>query len=181
MTTLALLTPEMKNRLAVALNSRRVGRLFGAQLDELIQQIADAKQSVDGNHAVKVARATFNPSAVSGQRTIGAHGLGVFLPDNAIIKRSWYSVETTFTSATDAATIALGTPTDGSAAGIKAAVAISNVANAWDAGLVEGIQVGTAATFHARLTAQRELTATVAVEALTAGKLILFVEYVVAD
>lgn len=134
---------------------------------------------VDGLQAKRIVRATFDPSANAGERTIGAHGLGVTLPDNAIIVRSWYEVVTTFTSATDAATIALGVPTDGSGAGIKAAVAISNGANPYDAGNVEGIQTGTAANFHTKLTAARELTATVAVEALTAGKLILFVEYVI--
>lgn len=100
------------------------------------------------------------------------------LPDDAIIVRSWYRVVTTFTSATDAATIALGVPTDGVGM-VKAAIAISNVANAYDAGNVEGVSVGTAATFGTQLTAARELIATVAVEALTAGRLIVFAEYVV--
>lgn len=122
-------------------------------------------------------RATFD---ATGGKAQGAHGLGVTLPDNAIITRSWYEVLTTFTSATDAATIALGLPTDGAAAGIKAAVAISNGANAWDAGKVEGIQTGAASAFHTKLTDARELTATVAVEDLTAGKLILYGEYVIS-
>ena len=130
----------------------------------------------DGLHFKGVARATFDATA---GKAIGAHGLGVTLPDNAIVTRDWYEVITTFTSATDAATIALGVPTD-AAAGIVAAIAISNGGNPWDAGNHEGIQAGAAANFLAKLTAARELTATVAVEALTAGKLILYCEYVVS-
>lgn len=129
----------------------------------------------DGLHNKGTFRATFD---ATGGKAIGAHGLGVTLPDNAIVTRSWYEVLETFTSEDDSATIALGVPTDG-AAGIKAAVAISNGANPWDAGNVEGIQTGTAANFLTKLTAARELTATVAVQALTAGKLILHGEYVI--
>lgn len=130
----------------------------------------------DGLHFKGVARATFD--ATAGKST-AAHGLGVTLPDNAIVTRAWYEVITTFTSAADTATIALGVPTDG-AAGIKAAVAIGDGGNPWDAGNHDGIQDGAAANFLAKLTAARELTATVAVQALTAGKLILYCEYVVS-
>jgi len=132
---------------------------------------------VDGNTFKFLARATFDATA---GKAIGSHGLGVSLPDNAIITRSWYEVITTFTSATDAGTIALGIPTD-DVAGIKAAVAISDGTNPWDAGIVEGIQDGTAAAFSVKTTAVRELTADVAVEALTAGKLVLFCEYVISE
>ena len=138
--------------------------------------ILNSALGVDGNTFKGVARATFDATA---GKAIASHGLGVTLPDNAIITRSWYEVITTFTSATDAATIALGIPTD-DVAGIKAAIAISNGANPWDAGLVEGIQDGTAAAFTVKTTAARELTADVAVEALTAGVAILFCEYVIS-
>ncbi|MBI5056996.1 MAG: hypothetical protein HZB61_10320 [Nitrospirae bacterium] len=136
-------------------------------------------QAANGNTLKGLAIATFDPSANSGERTVAKHGLGVILPDNAIVDRSWYEVLTTFTSATDAATIALGIDTQ-SEAGIKAAVAISNGANPYDAGLVEGIQTGAIANALAKCTADRELCATVAVEALTAGKLRLYAEYIVS-
>jgi len=45
----------------------------------------------------------------------------------------------------------------------------------------EGIQDGAAANFSAVCTAERAITFTVAVQALTAGKLILFLEYVIVD
>ena len=136
-------------------------------------------QGANGNAFKGLAIATFDPSANAGERTAAKHGLGVYLPDNAIVDRSWYEVLTTFASADDSATIALGADTDAEA-GIKAAVAISNGANPWDASLVEGIQTGAIANALTKLTAQRELCATVAVQPLTAGKLRLYVEYVVS-
>ena len=122
-----------------------------------------------------LAVAEFNPTATAGQRTVAKHGLGVFLPDKAIITRDWYEVLATFTSATDSATVALGVDTD-SEAGIKAAVAISDGTNPWDAGLHEGIQGGAVAN-AIKLTAGREICATVAVDALTAGRARVYVEY----
>lgn len=123
----------------------------------------------------------------TGGKAIGTYTLNTIdkktfkLPDNARIVRSYYEVQTTFTSATDAATISLGVPTD-DVAGIKAAVAISNGANAWDAGLVEGIQTGTMATAGEKTTsATRTVQAIVAVEALTAGKFALVIEYVIFE
>lgn len=111
---------------------------------------------------------------------IGAHNIGIEIPDNARIMRSWYEVLVTFTSATDAATISLGLPTD-DAAGIVAATAISAGGNIWDAGLHEGIQTGSTANAGEKTTAARQIVATVAVEALTAGKLFFYCEYVVTE
>lgn len=144
-----------------------------------------------------VATAIFDPSANSGERTVAAHGLGVYIPDNAIITRAWYDVVTTFQSTAggaDKATIALHAQ---AADDIVAAIAIEDGTNVWDAG-IHGSKIGypnlgadaahdsaveVAALFagtHLKLTAERELTATVAVAALTAGKLVLFVEYVIS-
>lgn len=128
----------------------------------------------DGLTVKKVAVATYDFAEHGG--AIGAINLGVFLPDNAVIRRAWYDVVTTFTSATDAATVALKAQTAGD---LKAAIAISDVSNPWDAAIKDGVPVDTAAT-AIKLTAERELVLTVAVEALTAGKLVLYVEYVVS-
>lgn len=144
--------------------------------------------------AVKyLASALFDPSANTGERTIAAHGLGVYVPDNAIITNIWWDVITTFTSATDAATIAVHVE---SANDLVSAIAISDATNVWDAGIHAGkvgapnlgadaahdSQVEVAALFagtYLKLTAEREITATVAVEALTAGKAVFYVEYVI--
>lgn len=127
----------------------------------------------------QVAKATFDPSAVAAHRTIGAHLLGVKIPDNAIIIGGFIEVLTTFTSATDAATVAVHAQ---SANDIKSAVAISNGANPWDAGLQAIIpKSNTPESTGIKLTAERELQATVAVEALTAGKCNIYVEWVSGD
>jgi len=134
--------------------------------------------SIDGLLPRRIARATYDFAEHGG--AISTIGLGVTLPDNAIVIRSWYEVITTLTSATDAATVSIDIPVD-DVAGILAAIAIDDVANPWDAGLKEAIQDGTAANFSTKTTAARELSITIAVEAVTAGKFIVFYEYVVSD
>jgi hypothetical protein len=129
----------------------------------------------DGLGMLRVARATYNPSATTGMRTVAPYGLGVTIPDKSIILGGFYQVNTTFTSAADSATIALSA---NSANDLVTAVAISDGTNPWDAGLHVIIPVIDDLTKAIPLTAARELTATVAVQALTAGKLTLFVYYV---
>ena len=138
-----------------------------------------------------------NDSSGVSNKTIAAHGLGVYLPDNAIIIRAWYDVITTFTSATDAGTIAIKAQT---ANDLVTAIAISDASNVYDAGMHGTLTAGTTTLTEAapntrtqivnatdiiagfiKLTAEREIVCTVAVEALTAGKLVLFVEYVISD
>lgn len=133
-------------------------------------------------------------SSGAANTTIAAHGTGVYIPTKAIITKAWVDVVTTFTSATDAATIALKTQ---SAGDLVAAIAISDASNVWDAGLhgalpgsyAEATVSGDTAVLDAarnaasfiKMTAEREIVATVAVEALTAGKANIFVEYVISD
>jgi hypothetical protein len=149
-----------------------------------------------GTVVTEMAVAVFDPSANTAQRPVGAYGLGVYLPAKAIIKRIFVDVVTTFTSAgADAGTIAIHAQ---AADDIIAAIAISDASNVWDAG-IHGSKVGfpnlgadaahdsaleVAALFAAtavKTTAIREITATVAVQALTAGKANIFVEYVISD
>jgi len=134
--------------------------------------------NADGLHSHRIARATYDFSEHGGAQ--GTIGLGVTLPDNAVVTRSYYEVLTTLTSSTDAATIAIDIPTD-DVGGIVAAVAISDAGNPWDAGYHEGIQDGTVANFSNKCTAARELSVTIATEDVTAGKFILWAEYVVSD
>src|SRR3990167_11392123 len=85
--------------------------------------------SQDGRGLIRVLRVTFDPSADASLRTTAAaYSLPrsrAGLPSGAIVVRSWYEVITTFTSASDAATISIGYPTD-DVAGIVAAIAISD-------------------------------------------------------
>lgn len=108
--------------------------------------------------------------------------LGPTLPAGAVVTHSAYHVNTTFQSATDAATIGIGFNTD-AANGIESSAAISAGGNKWDAGWFQGAQDGTVATGFiptAGLTAARKVEFTRAGgEDLTAGNLTLFLEYVV--
>lgn len=130
-----------------------------------------------------------NDSAGVSNKTVAAHGTGVFLPLGAILTNAWTDVKTTFTSSTSAATIALKVQT---ANDIVSAIALNSGSSRWASGL-GGTVLGTqaldgnaltainAAAANAaamiKLTAEREIVATVAVEALTAGKMGIYVEY----
>lgn len=143
----------------------------------------------------EIACATYDVSG-GDSGAVGAHGLGVYIPDNAIIVKAWVDVVTTFTDdADDSATIALHAQ---SANDIITATAVSAGGDIWDAGMhgtlvgypalgadaAHDTQVEVAALFAGtfiKTTAVRELTATVADDVLTEGKLNLFVEYVISD
>lgn len=134
--------------------------------------------SVDGLANIRVARATYDFAEHGG--AIGTISLGVTIPDNAIIIGGMYDVVTTFqTAGADAGTIAL---TTGQGAGdLVAAIAVSDGSNPWDAGMFEIVpKVENVATFI-KTTAARTLSAVVAGQAVTAGKLVLFVHYVQSD
>ena len=153
----------------------------------------------DGLTVKKVATATFDTagtdSAGVANTTIAAHGSGVYLPDNAVILKMWFDVITTFTSATDAGTIAAHASGAGD---LLAAIAISAAGNVFDAGLHHGLPgspilgaeaahdtsielAALMATSFIKLSAEKEIIFTVAVEVLTAGKLVAFVEYMISD
>lgn len=144
----------------------------------------------------RTARVVFdtskNDSSGTSNKTAAAHGSGVFIPKGAVIVNSYYKVDTTFTSAADTATIAIATEGAGD---LTAGIAINAAGDVWDAGLhgclpgsyAEATVAGDTAILDAArkaasfilTTALREVTFTVGVQALTAGKLTLFIEYVV--
>ncbi len=144
----------------------------------------------------------FDPSGDATQRALDSTFVldGPALPDNAIIIDAWVDVITTFTSATDACTIALST---GQGAGdLVAALAISHAnPGRWDASttavkgtLVTAPNLGADAAHDTalevidlvsalkiKMSANRQPTAaTAATEVLTAGKLILYIEYILS-
>lgn len=140
-------------------------------------------------------------AAGSGTNTCYVNGAGVVelgvIPDNFVITDCWYDVTTTYvtddgtTPGNDAGTLALST---GQGAGdLKAAIAVSDATNVWDAGLhgtlitapnlgadaahdsaLEVIALETA--IKLKMTADRIATLTFATETATAGALSLFVE-----
>jgi len=121
-----------------------------------------------------VARVEFD---VGAGKIVAAYGLENKVPDNSIIVHTWYDVVTPFTSGTSTATVALHAE---GADDIVAAIAINDVSTPWAAGMHDGIQDGTAANMI-KTTAAREITATVGVESLTAGKLFLYTTYVLSE
>lgn len=153
------------------------GELDGVAIVDILETAALIAGTADGLNVMRVAKATFNPSLTAAMRTVAAHGLGVTIPDKAIVVGGFVNVLTTFQSTaggTDKATIALSVEGAGD---LVAAVAIET-GTPWDAGRRALIpKANTPESTSILLTAARELTATVAVAALTAGKLEVFVYY----
>lgn len=102
---------------------------------------------------------------------VGDIGLGVSLPDNAVITNVVIDVIDTLTSG-GLATVAIKAQT---AADLYAATAFGSIT-----GIKQGIPNNVVANMI-KTTATREITATVAVAALTGGKFNVFVEYLVSD
>jgi len=138
-----------------------------------INSLDDSAAFADGLSRVRLATATYD-FAVNGG-AISAIPLAATVPDNAVILDGMVDVVTTLTSATDAATIALSVE---GADDIVTAVAILTATD-WDAGLRPIKPLGTSAT-AIKTTAARAITATIAVEAVTAGKFVVFLRYVLS-
>ncbi len=137
---------------------------------------------VDGLGVLRAARFTFDPTAVAGQRTIGAHLLGAEIPDNALVLYGIVEILETFTDGViDAATIALSVE---GANDLITATAISS-GTFWDAikakaVVPDALRIAGIAT-SIKLSAARQVTATVGGVALTAGKLVGWLFYVEGD
>jgi hypothetical protein len=133
-----------------------------------------------GSIVKEMAVAVFDTAVVdssgAANTTIAAHGLGVFIPAKAIITKVTMQIVTGFTSAGSTATIALAMET---AADMFAALAVSDTKLSTGP-FTAGIQDGTTAHM-VQATVQREITATVAVQALTAGKMNIFIDYHIAE
>lgn len=95
----------------------------------------------------------------------------VALPNKAVVTNGWFHVTTLFVGAT--ATIALGLVTTTDLLGATA------IATFGSTGFHAMIPVGTAATFVASTLATQKMTMTVATAALTAGKAVFVLEYIV--
>lgn len=123
-------------------------------------------------------------SALNAKGTGVALSLGNSIPSGAVIKQVYYVVQTTFVDSgtsgdADTSTLSIGANTN---VDLKAAIAISNGANPWDAGIGAGIPVNTAATM-VKTTAARNIkvvwtAGTGNATALTAGVMDVFVDYV---
>lgn len=160
-----------------SLNSGDIGKV-ARQTDDGSYWILHSASPLEWKPFAALVRCNFDVGA--GKTTVASpYGLGIELPDNAYIVRAFYDVVTTFESATDAATIALGVNTD-DAAGLVISVAIS-AASDWNTGAHDCIPDGAAANFTTQTTGKREIELVLAVEDLTAGELNLYLEYIVSD
>jgi hypothetical protein len=133
-----------------------------------------------GTVAREVAVVTFDTAALDSSgvanTTVAAHGLGVYLPAKAIITKVFIQIVSGFTSAASTATIALSAE---AANDLFSALAVSDTklsTGPFTAGVPDGTVTNTKQT-----TVVREITATVAVQALTAGKMNIFIDYMIAE
>lgn len=130
---------------------------------------------VAGLGVLRVARYLFD-TAVVANRAIGAHGTGITLPANAIVVGGFVDVNTAFTSdATNAGTIAISLQ---AANDIIAAAAVSGAPYSTIGRKAIVPKANTPESTSVKTSATKEITCTVAVEALLTGKLTGYLYYV---
>lgn len=129
--------------------------------------------SEDGLMRKRFARVTYD-IADTGNDSTGDAALGVTIPANSIITRSWFYTVTQFTDG-GAGTVALSCEDAGN---ILPAQDITGITAG---SFTDASQDGAIANFKGGIAADCEVTATVATAAQTAGKLILFLEYFVGE
>lgn len=143
--------------------------------------------SGNGNVSVTLPSSGFIAGTLRGEYNFATDGgttgsinlRNATLPSKARVVRAWYEVLTAFTSATNASTISFTIPTD-DAFGILAPIAISDVSTPFALGIHSTIQNGLVTNISEKTTTTRTIQMVLAGEALTAGKLVLYAEYVVA-
>ena len=130
--------------------------------------LVQAAQDAINNGTLKIAKFVFD-AGVATNRTVAAHGTGVILPAGAIVVGGFFSVGTKFTSAsTNTGTIAISVE---GANDIQTAAAVSGAPYSSTGGKAIVPKINTPESTSITLTEDREITCTVAVAALTAGKL----------
>lgn len=141
-----------------------------ANLGTVVNEGGERGLARDGHQPKQILVGTYDYSVLGGQ-SLSVIELGVSLPDNAIITRSYIDVITALVGA--GSTIALYTE---AANDVKTATAVAS----WGIGFLEGQSTGTAASFK-KMTAERGLRMEISGNALTAGKFKAYVEYVMSE
>lgn len=149
---------------------------FNEKVKQKLYKLEDVTATSDyatkeGHFQIRVAKAIYDTEVDGG--TAGAKGLGVFLPAKAIIKQSWFYTDTQFVDA-GSGTVALSCE---DANNIYSAADVTGIAVGTT---TSGVSTGTAATMVKGIAAACEITATVATATQSAGKMTIFVEYVVS-
>lgn len=138
-----------------------------------VTPLALSSTVIDGLGTLRVARATFDPSANTSQRTEAAHNLGVTLPISSVVVGGFVQVNTAFTGVGASIAIHVQAAND-----IVSAAAISGAP--WSTIGQKAIvpKANTPESTGVVCTAARAITATVTGAALTAGKAVVFLYYV---
>ena len=121
-------------------------------------------------HAKRTAKATYDVAAYGG--ATGSYDLGVTLPANATIVRSYMQVVTAFTNVSSS-TLAIKCET---ANNILSAIRPDYI----PFGVVDGVSTGASSVFKL-ITSACPLTATIATAAASTGKINIYVDYIVHD
>lgn len=136
--------------------------------------------TVNGLGCLRVARFLYDTagkdSAGANNTTVAAHGVGVTLPANAIVIGGFFDVNTAFTSAGgNTGTIAISVE---GANDIQAAAAVSGAPYSTIGRKAVVPKASTPESTSVKASTAKEITCTVAVQALTAGKLTGYLFYV---
>lgn len=136
-------------------------------------------QKLSGNFQLKIAEFAFDAAGLDSDgvsnKTVAAHGAKVSLPAHSIIVGGFVDVNTLFTSTNSTATIAISVE---GADDIIAAAAVSGAPYS-SIGIKAIVpKANTPESTSVKTTEEREITCTVAVEALLTGKLTGYLYYV---
>lgn len=156
----------------VTISNAGVTAIGAAKVTEAMLESA----STSGLHVPRVAKIVWDPSGVSGDRTVASHASGVTIPANAIIRQVWFYTKTSLVSTSNDGTIAVQCNSANdifSAADIDATTGVAG-------SIGTGVEIGTAATML-KVAAACDVTFVVGVHAFTAGKMDWFIEYVIAE
>jgi len=130
---------------------------------------------IDGLQFLGVAKFTFDAGVVA-NRTIAAHGTGVKIPSNSVVVGGFFDVNTLFTSnGANAGTIAIMVEGAGD---IQAAAAVSGAPYSSIGRKAIVPKANTPESTSIKVTTEKEITCTVAVQTLLTGKLTGYIYYV---
>jgi hypothetical protein len=154
--------------------NKKMGQVASeVQLGTIVDQGGVAGLSKDGIAPHKVIQGTYDVAVNGG--SAGTHELGISVPDNAIITRSFLDVLTRPAHASGSAggSLAVTVNSSGDVLAVKHAGTFS-------VALLEGLQTG-AVSAAIKTTAVRPLKVLVTGDTLTAGKVKVYLEYVVSE
>ena len=152
---------------------------IGATATELNMLDADSTSPSDAPFAIveRICKATMD----SNDYSVGVHGLGVTLPDNAIITNGYMDITTGLASLGGTAEVTI-TVTDGSTTitcfpSTMAAIFAAGVSRIW----TPGAAISGQTTAPVKLTAASEVTFTVEGEALIRGAMDIYIHYIIGS